>query len=100
MYKITLGSRNPKPAEPVIVTSHAKQRIEERLGEVADPTRMALEALTLGKTYDEIEDKQLRSRLWVIWKRYGMKYQYRVYNGYIWVFGGRVLVTVYEVGGE
>ena len=80
------------------ITKHGKQRCMERLGVTEDCIKLAsyrafAEGLKLEETYDD-----LRGYLeWVSKRRSGNDRSVRVFGGYVFLFGGRKLITVYSL---
>lgn len=80
------------------ITKHGKQRCLERLGATNDCIKLAssrafAEGLRLEETRDALHD-YLK---WVIERRSGNDREVRVFGGYVFLFGGRRLITVYEL---
>jgi len=80
------------------ISKHGKQRCMERLGATGDCIKLAsyrafTEGLKLEETYDD-----LRGYLeWVSKRRSGNERSVRVFGGYVFLFGGGKLITVYAL---
>lgn len=80
------------------ITKHGEQRCLERLGTTSDCIKLASsrafrEGLKLEETRDALHD-YLK---WVTERRSGNDRKVRVFGGYVFLFGGRRLITVYEL---
>ena len=80
------------------ITEHGKQRCMERLGATMDCVKLAsYKAFTEGLKPEETCG-DLRDYLeWVSKRRSGNDRSVRVFGGYVFLFGGRKLITVYSL---
>ena len=83
------------------VTRHAKHRSRERLGLPKKAVeRNAKAALQEGVTREETRGSLRKYMDWLYHRDNCEANQLRIYNGYVYVFCGPVLVTVFQVAYE
>lgn len=84
--------------KPVIITDHAKERFEQRVGKYSID-RAVINAYKSGLTFNDVSN-ELKKYILSIANYQGKQYKVRIYMGKAFIFMKNYFITVYHIPNE